>query len=54
MKSGYEQLVWISDKQGKEYVCSLEGTAAASFEQLSDGERERCSDVSQIIGTECW
>ena len=24
MKGGYESLVWIRDKDGKEYACSLE------------------------------
>jgi hypothetical protein len=37
-KGGYESMVWIRDKDGKEYAC----TAAA------------CMDVSQLIGTERW
>ena len=55
MKSGYEQLVWVNDKRGKEYVCNLEELSLnKSFEQLSDEEKERCSDVNQIVGTERW
>ena len=55
MKSGYEQLVWVNDRRGKEYVCSLDGQSAdKSFEQLSDEEKKRCSDVNQIVGTERW
>jgi hypothetical protein len=55
-KGGYESMVWIRDKDGKEYAC----TAAAlkgnlkSKEELSDEEKENCMDVSQLIGTERW
>lgn len=55
MKSGYEQLIWVKDKRGKEYVCSLDDLAInKSFEQLSQEEKMRCSDVNQIVGTERW
>lgn len=55
MKSGYESLAWLNDKDGKEYVCSLEKTDnTRMFEQLSDEERATCSDVNQIVGTERW
>jgi len=55
MKSGYESLVWVNDKDGKEYVCSLENLkSGTSFEQLSDEEKANCSDVNQIVGTERW
>jgi hypothetical protein len=55
MRSGYESLAWINDKNGKEYVCSLENaTNSTSYEQLSDEEKARCSDVNQIVGTERW
>jgi len=55
MKSGYESLAWLNDKDGKEYVCSLENqNNVTSYEQLSDEEKEKCSDVNQIVGTERW
>lgn len=55
MKSGYESLAWLNDKDGKEFVCSLENSKnVTSFEQLSDEERSQCSDVNQIVGTERW
>ena len=55
MKGGYEQLVWVNDKQGKEYVCNLDDLAMnKSFELLSQEEKKRCSDVNQIVGTERW
>jgi hypothetical protein len=55
MKSGYASLSWLNDKDGKEYVCSIENLGdRKSFEQLSDEEKRRCSDVNQIVGTERW
>ncbi len=55
MKSGYESLAWVNDKEGKEYVCTLEDpNNTTSYEQLSDEEKANCSDVNQIVGTERW
>lgn len=53
---GYESLAWIKDKNGKEYVCSLEvlkGDTSDRFE-LSEDERQQCMDVNMLIGTERW
>jgi hypothetical protein len=55
-KGGYESLVWIRDKDGKEYAC----TAAAlkgnlkTRDELSEEEMKSCMDVSQLVGTERW
>ena len=55
MKSGYDSLTWINDKDGKEYVCSIHNPHnKKSFEQLSEDEKKQCSDVNQIVGTERW
>lgn len=55
MKSGYESLTWLNDKDGREYVCSLDTLGGKkSFEDLTDEEKRRCSDVNQIVGTERW
>ena len=55
MKSGYESLTWLNDKDGKEYVCTIDNTdSKKTFEQLTDDEKKRCSDVNQIVGTERW
>lgn len=55
MKGGYESLRLINDKDGKEYVCTLEDMALkVSFEQLTEEEQKHCSDVNQIVGTERW
>lgn len=55
MKSGIASLTWISDKNGKQYVCSLKkGSEKKSFEELSEDEKRKCADVNQIVGTERW
>ncbi len=55
MKSGYESLTWINDKNGKEYVCSIKNfDGKKSFDQLTEEEKKQCSDVNQIVGTERW
>ena len=54
MKGGYESLVWINDRHGKEYVCSLENKENQRYEELSQEERVQCTDVNQIVGTERW
>ena len=56
MTGGYESLVWLNDKEGREFVCSLEAikSEAKSMESLSDEERARCMNVNELIGTERW
>ena len=54
MKGGIESLTWIRDKNGKEYVCSLEEKKKNFYEELSEKEKRRCTDVNQIVGTERW
>jgi hypothetical protein len=55
MKSGYDSLTWINDKDGKEYVCSIDNNGKkASFEQLTEEEKKHCSNVNEIVGTERW
>ena len=55
-KGGYESLVWIRDKDGKEYACSVETLKGniKTKEELTHEERENCMDVSLLIGTERW
>ena len=55
-KGGYESLVWIRDKDGKEYACSLAALKGnvREKEELTEQERARCMDVSLLIGTERW
>ncbi|MBM9514154.1 hypothetical protein [Desulfogranum marinum] len=52
---GYESMVWIRDKDGKEYACYLKDVKGIKAkEDLSEEEKAKCMDVSQIVGTERW
>ena len=55
-RGGYESLVWIRDKDGKQYACSLDVLKGniKEKEELTEEERARCMDVSLLIGTERW
>jgi hypothetical protein len=55
-KGGYESLVWIRDKDGKQYACSLDALKGniKEKEELTEKERASCMDVSLLIGTERW
>jgi hypothetical protein len=55
MKSGYESLTWLNDKEGREYVCSIKSNdRKTSFELLSKEEQKTCRNVNEIVGTERW
>jgi hypothetical protein len=52
---GYESMVWIQDKEGKEYACYLKDIKGIKKkEDLTEEEKANCMDVSQIVGTERW
>ena len=54
MKPGRRSLVWLSDENGKEYVCSLDDSDKKMYEELTEEEKRKCADVNQIVGTERW
>ena len=54
MKGGIESLVWLNDKDGKEYVCALKDRNKRTYEELTEKEKRKCADVNNIIGTERW
>ena len=53
---GYEGLVWVNDDKGRELVCTLDSVrpGVRRFDDLNEGERRSCRDVSEIVGTERW
>lgn len=53
---GYESMVWVRDKNGKEYACYLNDIKGKikTKEELTPEERDKCLDVSEIVGTERW
>ena len=52
MKGGYESMVWVNDKEGREYVCYLDDIHNEN--ELTEEERAKCMDVNLLIGTERW
>lgn len=53
---GFGNLVWVRDKDGKEYACSVEALKGniKTKDELSEEEKASCMDVSTIVGTERW
>ncbi len=56
MKGVYGTLAWVNDKEGHEFVCTVEPrhTNEKRYEKLSKKERKSCQNVNQIVGTERW
>lgn len=55
MRGGYESLIWVDDKNGKEYVCFAEDVHnKKNYDDLTEDERRSCENVNQLIGTERW
>jgi len=52
---GYEEMVWIRDKDGKEYACQFNDIKVIKKkEDLTEEESNRCVDVSDVIGKDNW
>ena len=52
---GYEEMVWIRDKDGNEYACQFnEIKFIKRREDLTNEEVNRCVDVSQILNKDNW
>ena len=52
---GYEEMVWIRDKDGNEYACQFnEIKFIKRKEDLTTEEVNRCVDVSQVLNKENW
>ncbi len=52
---GYGNLVWVNDKDGKEFVCTLDSNESKKkYEELTEHERKSCTNVNEIVGTERW
>lgn len=44
----YEKMIWVQDKNGKEYVCYLKDLK--DKDNLTDEEKAKCLDTSQVVG----
>lgn len=47
----YKKMVFIQDKDGKEYACYIDDLKNIKRkEDLTDEEKEKCTDISQVLG----
>lgn len=47
----YKKMVWIRDKEGKEYACYIDDLKnIKKKEDLSPEEKEKCLDLSLVLG----
>jgi hypothetical protein len=52
---GYESMVWINDRHGREFACYINDTKNIEHvEELPDELRAKCLDVNSLTGTERW
>lgn len=49
---GYESMVWVRDKEGREFACYLDDLKNPA--ELREEEKAGCLDINSIIGTERW
>jgi len=54
MKGGYESMVWIKDKDGREYACYADDIKKDGKNKREENDFSQCLDVNQMIGTERW
>ena len=63
--SGFEEsLVWVKDKEGKDFLCTLNSECNETLndtrgiphklEELSRCERVSCRAVDEVLGVEWW
>lgn len=55
-EGGFGNLVWVRDKDGKQYACNVDALKGniKTKEELTEQEKANCTDVSTIVGTERW
>ena len=47
----FKHMVWVSDKEGKEYACRIEDLKNIKRkEDLTEEEQNNCMDLSQVLG----
>jgi hypothetical protein len=49
---GYESMVWVQDRDGREFACYREDLNNPA--ELTEEKKAKCLDVNTIIGTERW
>lgn len=48
IKQEFEKMVWVRDKEGKEYVCYV--TDIKKKEDLTEEEKAKCLDLNTVLG----
>ena len=47
----YQNMIFVHDKNGKEYACYIGDVKNFKRgEELTGNEREKCTDLSQVLG----
>jgi hypothetical protein len=47
----YQRMVWVHDKEGKEYACYInDAKDIKKKEDLTQEERSKCVDLNQVLG----
>lgn len=47
----YQKMVWVQDKNGKEYACYIDDLKKIKRkEDLTEEEKAKCTDLSQVLG----
>jgi hypothetical protein len=48
----YQKMVWVHDKNGKEYACYAEDLKGKlkKKEDLTDEEKAKCMDLNEVVG----
>jgi len=47
----YNRMVWVRDKDGKEYACYIEDLKSLKKkEDLTEEEKSKCTDISTVLG----
>jgi len=47
----FQKLVWVQDKDGKEYACYIDDLKQIKKkEDLSEEEKAKCMDLSTVLG----
>ena len=56
MKTDFGSLVWVNDRDGHEYVCSISGKVddRKDLDSLSESDRATCINSNDFIGTDRW
>jgi len=47
----YQKMVWVRDKDGKEYACYIDDLKSIKKkEDRTDEEKQKCLDLSLVLG----